>query len=177
MRFVFYRLAVACLSAVTLLSACTREESSDALIKSAKTYMAKYDTNAAIIQLKNVLQKEPNHPEARFLLGTASLQNGDAVTAEKELRRARELKYPDDQVIPPLARSLAALGQYKKLLDEFGGVQLPTPGGKAQLQTAIGQAHFALGNRNAAATAFAEALRDDPSYTAASLGQAKLAVG
>ena len=77
----------------------------EAMVASAKEYLAKNDRSAATIQLKNALQKNPDSAEARFLLGRTLLETGDLLAAEKELRRAAELKYPYDQVAPPLARS------------------------------------------------------------------------
>ena len=59
-----------CLSAVA-------PTSPDALVASAKEYLAKNDRNAAVIQLKNALQKNPDLAEARFLLGKALLETGE----------------------------------------------------------------------------------------------------
>ena len=76
-----------------LLAGCTRESTSD-LIRSAREYQAKGEHQAAIIQLKNALQKQPDSAEARFLLGESSLIIGEPATAEKEFRKAEEFGYP-----------------------------------------------------------------------------------
>ena len=96
--------------ALLLLTGCGRD-TPEALVSSAKEYLAKSDRNAAVIQLKNALQKNPDLAEARFLLGKASLDAGDVAAAEKELRKARELGYPGDQVDPLLARALVCAGR------------------------------------------------------------------
>ena len=80
----------------------------------------KNDRAGAVIQLRNALQKNPDLAEARFLLGKSLLETGDLPGAEKELRKAAELKYPADEVVPVLARLLVRRGEYKKALDEFG---------------------------------------------------------
>ena len=49
----------------------------DALLSSAKDYLAKNDRKAAVIQLKNALEKRPDFAEARFLLGQTLLGAGD----------------------------------------------------------------------------------------------------
>src|SRR5687767_10964848 len=105
--------ATAVIAAALFIGGCggTSTSSPEALLASAKDYLAKNDNKSAIIQLKNALQSKPNVAEARFLLGTALLATGDANSAEKELRKALELNYPAEQVIPPLARALVLVGQ------------------------------------------------------------------
>src|SRR3954462_14347561 len=87
-----------------LVTACG--ESPEALLTSAKEYLVKKDNNAALIQLRNALQKDPDLAEARFLLGKLLLESGDPAGAEKELSIASSLQYPDEQVVPLWARSL-----------------------------------------------------------------------
>lgn len=159
-----------------LISGCGGE-TPEALLASAKGYLAKDDRQAAVIQLKNVLQKSPSLAEARFLLGKALLESDDVRGAEKELRKALELKYPADQVVPPLARSLASLGEFNKVTDEFAKAEVATPEGKAELQTAIGQAHLAMGKPSLASDAFSVALTAQPKYVPALLGRALIAAG
>ena len=62
--------------------------------------------------------RTPNNGEARYQLGKLSLQMGDAVSAEKEARRALELKYqpPESELL--LAEALLRLGDMQKMLDE-----------------------------------------------------------
>ena len=81
---------VAAALAAGVLTGCS--EKPEAMVASAKDYLAKNDRNAAIIQLKNALQQNPDLGEARLLLGKAQLQAGDLASAEKELRKAL-LKY------------------------------------------------------------------------------------
>ena len=64
--------AISALLATLLLTACFGEKP-EAMIASAKDYLAKNDNKAAIIQIKNALQKVPDSAEARFLLGKALL--------------------------------------------------------------------------------------------------------
>src|SRR4051812_3780126 len=56
----------------------------ETLLASAKALLVQNDHRGAVIQLKNALQKRPNFPEARYLLGRSLLDSGDIVSAEKE---------------------------------------------------------------------------------------------
>ena len=53
-----------------ILTSCGGE-STENLIASSKAYLAKSDTKAAVIQLKNALQQNPKLGEARFFLSHA----------------------------------------------------------------------------------------------------------
>ncbi|EGG99385.1 hypothetical protein imdm_1171 [gamma proteobacterium IMCC2047] len=64
---------------------------------------AEYAT--AVIQLKNLLQENPNNSEARLLLGLTYLKQMSVQAATKELEKARQLGIPAEQWAVPLARS------------------------------------------------------------------------
>jgi putative PEP-CTERM system TPR-repeat lipoprotein len=167
------RLAGAIATIFASLSLGCSDESPEMLLASAKTYLNKNDSKAAVIQLKNALQKNPDLAEGRFLLGASLLESGDPLAAEKELRKALELNYPRDSVIPVLARAMVVLGQFKKVLDEFGNVQLATPDATADVQTTIGDSLLALKQVEAARNAYAKALAARPDHIGARLGLAQ----
>lgn len=150
-----------------MLVACG--ESPENLIASSKDYLAKKDSKAAIIQLKNALQKNPNLGEARFLLGSALYESGDVAGAEVELRKALELKYATDTVVPLLARSMMASGQAKKVIDEFGNTKLPAGRAFADLNTTLAAANVSIGKHDSAKKLLAEALATQPDYIPARL--------
>ena len=62
------------------------------MIAAAEQSIAKHDNKTAIIYLKNALQKAES-AHGRYLLGRALLESGDAISAEKELRKAMESNY------------------------------------------------------------------------------------
>ncbi len=158
---------------VTLLAGCGGA-TPEAMLVSGKDYLARNDRPAAVIQLRNALQKNPDLAEARHLLGQTLLEMGEVQAAEKELRKASELKYSPDDVIPLLARAMLLTGESKQVITEFGKTELTTDDARADLQTTLGQAHLVLGNRDAASTAFTAALAAKSGYPAALLGQARL---
>ena len=109
---------ISLLLVVLVLSACGRDDP-QAMVASAKAYLAKNDPNAAIVQLKNALQQAPNNAEARLLLARALLDGGDVVGAETELRKAIELKAPEDEALPLLARVLLQQREMQKMTSEL----------------------------------------------------------
>jgi putative PEP-CTERM system TPR-repeat lipoprotein len=149
-------------------------EKPDGLIASAKDYLAKSDNKAATIQLRNVLQKNPDNAEARFLLGKALAAQFDAVSAEKEFRKALEFMHPAEEVVPELARALVAQGLFAKLVEEFGSTRLKAPAAQASLDASLGRARLGLGKPQDAEAAFKAALAANPSDPDAQLGEALL---
>src|SRR6185295_8304994 len=79
--------AAALLFAFGGLVGCAKQDAT-AFLTSANAYMAKGDYKAAIIEIKNALQREPDNGDARLLLATSLLESGDAAGAEAEVRKA-----------------------------------------------------------------------------------------
>ena len=164
-------LTLSALSIALTLVAC--EESPDAMLISAKSYLKKNDSNAAIIQLKNALQRHPDLPEARFLLGVALFERGDPVGSETEFRKAIDLKYPNETVVPMLARALLAQGHAKKLTDEMSSIALVQPAAKASLLMSLTTAYAMQGKAELSRAALSAALQADPENPAALIEQAR----
>jgi len=147
----------------------------DRLIADARQERDKGSHNAAIIHLKNLLQKSPEHAEARYLLGVTYTDTGDFASAEKELSRALELKYDPAKVIPPLSRSLLMMGEFQKVLDQasLGG----DAGNRAQADvlTLRAQASLALDRNREGRELLEQALAREPELADALLTQARLA--
>ena len=106
-------------------------------------------------------------------MGAALFDTGDFPASEKELRKALELEYPADQVVPTLVRVMVAGGQFKEAIDEFGTASIGSPQATAELKSALGQAYFATGNAAAGKAAFEAALAAQPDYPPAILGVAR----
>ena len=129
---------------------------------------------AAVIEAKNALQREPESGEARLLLGLALLEQGQAEPALIELEKAAALGQPTSAVSPPTARALLALGQHTRVIQRYADANLPPGEPAADLQTAVAAAHAAEGQLVPAAAAAEAALRMSPQYTPAVLLQARL---
>lgn len=156
------------------LSACGGKSDAE-MLASATQYLAKGDAKAASIQLKNVLQKKPSHAQARFLLGRALFELGDARGAELELVKALDLGQAEEQVAPLMARVLLATHQYQKLTLRYATLELTDPAAAAELAASMATAYAAQGAFDDARTAVTKALAADPGSTAVRLVQARVA--
>ncbi|MCW2313575.1 XrtA/PEP-CTERM system TPR-repeat protein PrsT [Rhodoferax antarcticus] len=165
------RAALSALLVSLLLVACS--EKPEAMLSSAKDYLTKNDNKAAVIQIKNALQKNPDMPEARFMLGKTLLDSGDAAGAETELRKALALNYPQDPIVPLLANAMLAQGQAKKLTDEFGKTTLTDKPAQGAFLTSLATAYAAQGQAKPAQASLDAALAATPDYAPAKLIQAR----
>lgn len=155
-----------------LLAACGA--SPEAMVGSAKDYLAKHELDAASIQLKNALQENPDLGEARYLLGVVNLEQGDGGGAVKNLRRAIEAGYQSDAVWGSLARAMLAAGDGDGLLKEFAGKTITDPAQKAHVLAALGEVRLAMGQRQESEQDYQAALASDPNNIRAHLGVARL---
>jgi putative PEP-CTERM system TPR-repeat lipoprotein len=168
------RLLPALILGASLLAACGGD-SSEMLVNQARASLAAGDTRAAIIQLKNAIGKDEKNPEARFLLGTLQLQQGEFASAEKEFRRAREAGMAADRIDPLLAQAWLRQGEFQRVLDE---IPQPAPGNPAAAALLAVRANAQLGLKQTdearATLALAQAAApDDPEVR---LTEARLAL-
>ncbi|MBX3638499.1 MAG: PEP-CTERM system TPR-repeat protein PrsT, partial [Rubrivivax sp.] len=169
-----YRPAVAAgMCVVFMLAGCGAKDPA-ARLADARALLAKNDVAAATIEVKNVLQADANHGEARFLLGSLLLRQGDATAAEIELRKARTAGHPDEVVVPELARAMLAARQASKLVEEFGSAFFGQSESDATLQTTLAAAHGVLGDAVAAAGAIERALQAVPGHVPALMLKSRL---
>lgn len=156
-----------------VLGGCSGE-SSETLMASARKHLDKNDGKAASIQLKNLLQKNPENAEARFLLGKVMLDSGDVVGAAVELQKAQELGYDAEPLAPLLARIMLAKGEMQKLVSTYGQQTLKAPEAQAELQVMLASAYLALNKRDEAQTAVSAALAASPQHLGARLLQVRI---
>lgn len=166
----------AALIASLALVACGGK-SADASLVAAKSYLAKSDLRAGVIELKNTLQAKPDLAEARFLLGKALLDLDEPVGAAVELRKAHDLKIPDAQVVPLLATALLQAGESRKVIELDTVTVLTVPDAVASLKTTVALAHAALGSNEKADAALTAALKAKADYAPALLHRARTMAG
>ncbi len=167
-------LRAALLVAAAALGAGCSQDSPEKLLASAKGFMEKKDYRSAEVQLKGVLQKQPELAEARYLFGVALMETGDYPSAEKEFRKAIEYGHAPGAAYPKLARALMMQGHAKKVVSELGDKRPDDPAARAALDTELGFAHLALGQAKEARAAFAAALAGKPGDPLARIGEARV---
>lgn len=155
------------------LAACHRNESAASLLAEAQQYKDKGDLKAALIQLKNAVEKSPDNGEARFQLAALELEMNDTQSADKELRKARSLGIGADRVLPLLGKADTREGRFKQLLDDIPAEQAAK---SAPLLALRGDALLATGKPDEAKKAYDDALALNPNQGEALLGLARYAM-
>lgn len=153
---------------------CSSDKEIGPVIAEARKYRNQGETRAAVIALKSVIQQDASNSAARILLGDVYIEDGDAVSAEKELRRAVALGGDAGQVAPLLGKAMLMQGQYEALLGE---IQPAADTARRPLILSLrGNALLGLGKHDAARESFGEALKLNPASPDALVGMARLAI-
>jgi cellulose synthase operon protein C len=166
---------------VALVSAVLAGNASAAASGRAESYLAdaqkslqKGDAKAALIQLKNAVQADPDNGAARYELGVVEMRLGDLLSAEKELRAALDRKYDRDKVQVTLAELLLRLNRSQDLLNEMTPGDRP-PAVEANILVSRGYAFLNLRKLDEAKASFEQAAAIAPTPTRAQLGLSRVA--
>lgn len=165
------RKSLACLilPLAVLLQACGN--STEEQMERARGALAESRYDAAIIDLKSVLQEDAGVAEARWLLGLAYVENGDFLSAEKELTRAQRIGWNKNDIVPELAQVYLQLDKRKELLElDSEGLDTHAHG---TLLAAQGLAHLADGKGKRARRLIDRALKLDPELGVARIAQVR----
>lgn len=161
---------------IVLLCACRAPETLEGQLAQVRQFQQKGDLNSSVVVLKNILQKHPKHPEARYLLGMAFKRNGQPRLAELNFREALEAKYDPPVVLLALAQTLFDQGAFEKVVE----ATFSSDHGAAALQPEVlslrGHAQLSLNRPEDAAKSFEEALNRKPGFALALLGQVRMAL-
>jgi len=156
---------------VSILTACSGDSLEDYLARADK-YVQENNYDSAIIELKNALQLDGQSAQARWLLGKSYLDLGDILPAEKELQRALKLGWPNDDVLPALAKVMLAQGKYSEVskLDNTGLRAQPM----ADLMASKAMAAMALGENRKAKKLIERALESAPDSAEALIAKSRI---
>lgn len=157
-------------SVCVMLSACGLAMSSEERVERAETAMAEGEYQAASLDLKRVLQDEPNNTKARLLLGRAFMRLSDPASAEAELRRALSLGVPAAEVQTDLALALWRQGKAEDLIKEIVPDAGLSPEALSEVLVLRGNAFLALDAILDARASYLGALEANSDNINASLG-------
>lgn len=153
--------------------ALTSQKSAQGYLADAQAQVQKGELSAALIQLRNAVQKEPTNPAARYQLAVVSLRAGDAVSAEKEAKIALERGFSEDSALPVLAAAYLDQGKFQLLLDTIpeGSRSREAEG---EIRALRGMAFLGLRDIPAAERSFKSVLAIDPRKLRAEIGLARV---
>ena len=157
---------VAVLLLIQLLSACDQTTAVEHLAR-AESHAEASDYRAAVIELKNALQKNPDFMEARAALGKAHLALGDFTGAVKEFERALALGSGDEAVRAGRLAGKLGLGEHQAVLEELAD----EPDLPPALRVLLADAHLQSGHFELAHTLYSA----DDGLAEAQLGLGTLA--
>ena len=127
---------------------------------------------AAVIDLKQVLQIEPDDLPSRLLLGRTYLRLGDGAAAEKEIRLLAQEQVDRSLVLIPLAKAYFIQGKYELLLEEVH-IADESSDLSAEVSVLRGRALLALGEVDRAEGEFVFAATLNPDSPDPLIGQAR----
>lgn len=157
------------------LSACDVFRDADQRVERADKMIAAHQYREAAIELRNALQNEPAHIQARVRLAEVELQLGDAASAEKDLRRAIEQGASATEHAELMARIDLAFGQARDLLTRIDANEIALTGSARSIYR--GRALLDLRMFAPAQTEFEAVEATDPRHASARIGVAEALAG
>lgn len=145
-------------------------------IQRAKDFEDKGNLKGSIVELKNAIQKNPDSPQARLLLGQIYLKAGMGAEAEKELTQAEKLGVSRESIKVHLGDALLNMGEYKRVLDEIQPSDQTSNVNLARIFQIRAEALLRQGQLKDACDLFQRSLDADKSNPATYWGLAQCAV-
>ncbi len=167
------RLMVVAGALVALASPAAFAKDSTAYVKEAEQNIAQGNLKAAEIQLRNAIREAPQDPVLRARLAEVYLQLGDALSAEREGRAARERNGKEADYLPVLADALLRQEKFANLI-ELMQPDDRDPVLESKVRTALGTAAAGLRDGAKAETLLEEAVKLDPSAARPKIQLARL---
>jgi Tfp pilus assembly protein PilF len=131
-------------------------------VQDAAQYLKDEDPKAALITLKNAIRKSPQNPTIHVEIAKLYFRLGDAASAEREARAARDLKGDEADYLPVLLDAMLARKEFKEIYDQIEpGDRNPVL--ESKVRTALGTAAVRLGYDTRAEALLRDAIKLDPS--------------
>lgn len=157
-------------ASMTIAAGCDAFRSPESRVARAREALADGHYREASIELKGVLDSDPDHVEARLALAETSLAMGDAESAEKELRRALAAGLAAEKAAGLQGRVMLASGKAADLLQKLNDRSLPVQ--EPESSVLKGDALVMVGNAAAAESMYRSVLGEHPGHVRATVGLA-----
>ncbi len=165
------------LLSVGLMNGCSKSPTVAEMIAQSRQYQAKGQDSAAVIQLKNALQKQPGNLEARTLLGKLYFNMGNFAAAEDELRLVLQNSHDTDgHIAMMLGQIYLERNEFQKLLDEIQPNPVAPADQQAEMLVLRGVANLGTNNIPEAKSALDRAQQLAPHLFSSQLGQIRLLI-
>ena len=161
-------LLVAALCAIA--AGCDSFRSDAERVEQARQALASGDFRAASLELRRVLDSNPENAEARLVLAELSLAVGDARTADKDLQRALAAGLPPERAAVPMGRVMLATDRAADLLQQINDGTLSAP--EPDRSVLKGDALTALGELAAAEGIYRAVVNQHADHVRATVGLA-----
>lgn len=145
-------------------------------IQRAKDFEDQGNLKGSIIELKNAIQKNPDSPQARLMLGQVYLKVGMGAEAEKEFGQAEKLGVQRESIKAELGEALLLTGEYQRLLDEIHPGEQTSKANLARIYQLRADALLRLGKLKEACNLFQQSLDIDTGNPPTYWGLAQCAV-
>ena len=158
---------------IALLCSCGGKPDEREVMQHVSQLQASHDYRTAMIELKNLLQANPDNRVARKTLGEIYLAVGQGAAAEKEFRRAETLGESPEIIQLLIGKALLQQGEFDRLLTE-----LSLENSKNDIERLLlhGEAYLGKADPAGAAQAFSRVLAQDSSRVEAIVGLARTAI-
>lgn len=146
---------------LSLMVACGGGPEGGTTIAQANDYLGQGDYRSAMLTLKNIIKSHPKDKAARLLLANVYLPIGDGASAEKELKKAKQLGAQENEYIVSLAKALLLQGKPDDAVVLAKPLDDVETSLNAEILSVKGDAYLAKSDIQRAKTAYEQALKYD----------------
>ncbi len=155
--------------------ACTDTKTIEEYQAQAQSFIQNNDPKSAIIALKNANALDPSNASLRFELGVLYLEQGDYLSAEKELERSQSLGFDSAQVLPELVEVKYKLTKFEDVYTLIENSSILSDSAQIKVLTFAGLSALAQQERSKAVDYIDQANSVTGESTYGQIGKAYLA--
>ncbi len=156
---------------------CAEDISNEERKQKAQQMSDNHKYSAAIIELKNVLQKDASDSEARLALADIYILTGQGASAEKELKNIPADDQKSERAVILLAEALIMQKKYQAFREKIVFSDDFSLEGKEKLRLQRAKVHAALGKIDLAESEYKNILSKNPTIAEAFIGLAIIDLG